>query len=180
MGIYWESLSRMISRRIVSDARKFGAPLLLVQCADQCRDMDRSVAFLNQLDPHNAGHTHGVLPVHIGMCLRLLAKFNADLSLVQETCCTVLDFELHEQDRLGYDATDPGEIFHPIFLPAGLWVSVDKYEKCPVWETFMGALDDSSNPFDEIGPGPSIALSRHWSWIRKGRSTSPGAEGWTD
>ena len=32
------------------------------------------------------------------MRLRLLAKFNADMGLVQETCCTVVDFELHEQD----------------------------------------------------------------------------------
>jgi len=45
-------------------------------------------------------------------------------------------------------------------LPAGLWVSVDNYSKCPVWETFIERFDDGSNPFDEVGPGPSLALSR--------------------
>ena len=111
MGIYWESLSRMISRRAVMDARKLGVPLLLAQCADECNDMEKDVAFrfLNQLNPHNTGHMHGILPVHIGMRLRLLARFNADLGLVQETCCTVVDFELHEQDRLHYDNCPAGQ-----------------------------------------------------------------------
>ena len=91
MGIYWESLSRMVSRRAVLDARKLGVPLLLAQCADECSDMAKSVAFrfLNQLNPHKTGHMHGILPVHIGMRLRLLAKFDADKGLVQETTCTV-------------------------------------------------------------------------------------------
>ncbi len=163
MGIYWESLSRMISRRAVLGSRKFGVPLLLAQCADECSEMGKDVAFrfLNQLNPHNTGHMHGILPVHIGMRLRLLAKFNADLGLVQETCCTVVDFELHAQDRVRYDATAAGDIFHPDFLPAGFWVSVDNYDKCPIWEDFMDRFDDGSNPYDNVGPGPSIALSRH-------------------
>lgn len=162
MGIYWESLSRMISRRAVIDAHKCGVPLLLVQCADECNDMDKNVAFrfLNQLNPHNTGHMHGILPVHVGMRLRLLAKFNADLGLVQETCCTVVDFELHEHDRNRYGHCRPGELFHPHFLPAGLWVSVDNYDKCPIWQTFMDEFHDGSNEFDDVGPGPSLSLSR--------------------
>ena len=162
MGIYWESLSRMISRRAVMDARKFGVPLLLAQCADECHDMDRNVAFrfLNQMNPHNTGHMHGILPVHVGMRLRFLGKFSAALGLVQETCCTVLDFELHEQDRVIYAATAPGDLFQPSFLPAGFWVSVDNYDKCPIWEEFMDKLDDGRNPFDAVGPGPSLTLSR--------------------
>ena len=103
--------------------------------------------FLNQLNPHKTGHMHGILSVHIGMRLRLLAKFNADMGLVQETCCTVVDFELHEQDRLRYAATAPGELFHPNFLPAGIWVSVDNYDKCPIWESFVETFDDGCNAF---------------------------------
>ena len=162
MGIYWESLSRMVSRRAVLDARRLGVPLLLAQCADECHDMAKSVAFrfLNQLNPHKTGHMHGILPVHVGMRLRLLAKFDADKGLVQETTCTVVDFELHEQDRLLYDATAPGELFHPNFLPAGFWVSVDNYDKCPIWESFAEAFGDGSNSYDLVGPGPSLVLSR--------------------
>jgi hypothetical protein len=37
---------------------------------------------------------------------------------------------------------------------------VENYAKCPVWETFMERFDDGSNPYDEVGPGPSLALSR--------------------
>ena len=162
MGIYWESLSRMVSRRAVLDARKLGVPLLLAQCADECNDMAKSVAFrfLNQLNPHKTGHMHGILPVHVGMRLRLLAKFDADKGLVQETTCTVVDFELHEQDRLRYDATAAGELFHPNFLPAGFWVSVDNYDKCPIWESFVDAFGDGSHDYDLVGPGPSLPFSR--------------------
>ena len=94
------------------------------------------------------------------MRLRLLAKFNADMGLVQETCCTVVDFELHEQDRLRYAATAPGELFHPNFLPAGIWVSVDNYDKCPIWESFVETFDDGCNPYDSVGPGPFLLHSR--------------------
>ena len=124
--------------------------------------MAKSVAFrfLHQLNPHKTGQIHGILPVHVGMRLRLLAKFDADKGLVQETTCTVVDFELHEQDRLLYDATAPGELFHPNFLPAGFWVSVDNYDKCPIWESFAEAFGDGSNSYDLVGPGPSLVLSR--------------------
>ena len=101
---------------------------------------------------------HGILPVHIGMRLRLLAKFNADLGLVQETCCTVVESEPHAQDRVRYDATAAGDIFHPDFPPAGLWVSVDNYDKCPLCKNFMHRFDDGSNPYDNAGPGPSISI----------------------
>ena len=73
----------------------------------------------------------------------------------------LVDFELHAQDRVRYDATAAGDIFHPDFLPAGFWVSVDNYDKCPIWGDVMDRFDDGSNSYDNVGPGPSIALSRH-------------------
>ena len=172
MAIYWETLSRMMSHRAVMDARKLAVPLLLVQCADECHGLEKQVAFrfLNQLNPHNTGHMHGILPVHVGMRLRLLAKFNAELGLVQETTAIVIDFEMHEQDRLRYNACGPGELFHPSFLPSGFWVSVDNYDKCPVWEYFMETLEDGANAFDQVGPGPSLAFSRQVLKERLARS----------
>jgi len=37
---------------------------------------------------------------------------------------------------------------------------VGNYAKCPIGEIFMERFDDGSNPFVEVGPGPSLALSR--------------------
>ena len=78
MSIYWASLSRMLSRRAVLDARQAEVLLVLLQCADECSELDKEAAFrfLSQPIPNRTGHAHGILPCHVGMEIRLLAKLD--------------------------------------------------------------------------------------------------------
>ncbi|CAE7263859.1 PIF7 [Symbiodinium sp. CCMP2456] len=140
MSIYWASLSRMLFRRAILDAVRGSVPLVLLQCADECSDLNRDVAFrlLNQANPNRTGHMHGVLPCHVGMEIRLLEKMDAKKGMVQDTQATILDFEFHEQDRAAYNKTPGGDVFSPQFLPSGLWVSVCKYAGNKDWKTMAG------------------------------------------
>ena len=110
MSIYWASLSRMLFRRAVLDATRGGVPLVLLQCADECSDLDKDAAFrlLSQPNPNRTGHMRGVLPCHVGMEIRLLAKLDGSAGMVQDTQATILDFEFHPDDRRGYRHTAGG------------------------------------------------------------------------
>ena len=136
MSIYWTSLARMLSRRAMLDANKAGVPLVMLQCADECQTMDKEAAFrfLNQPNPNKTGNVHGILPCHVGMKIRFLAKLDAEKNLVQDTLATIMDFEFHAEDRRAYQETKAGEIFYPRFLPSGLWVAVEGYSGCADWE----------------------------------------------
>ena len=74
LSMYWETLSRSISRRSRRDARELG--LLLVRSAAQ--------RFLNISNMHSTGHIHGVMPAHVGMRVSIAVKVNSTLGLVQE------------------------------------------------------------------------------------------------
>ena len=86
LGIYWDTLARWIPERARLDARRCGVPLVFLQAADECNTIDRSAALrlLEVPNMHNTGNIHGVLPIHVGMRVRLTAKMNSTLGLVQE------------------------------------------------------------------------------------------------
>ncbi|CAE7839254.1 PIF7 [Symbiodinium sp. CCMP2592] len=136
MSIYWASLSRMLFRRAILDAARGSVPLVLLQCADECSELDKEVAFrlLNQPNPNRTGHMHGVLPCHVGMEIRLLEKLDGTKGLVQDTQATIFDFEFSAEDRRAYRRTSGGEVFSPRFLPSGLWVSVRNYDGNQNWQ----------------------------------------------
>ena len=136
MSIYWASLARMLFRRAVLDATRGSVPLVLLQCADECSDLEKDVAFrlLSQPNPNRTGHMHGVLPCHVGMEVRLLEKLDSDAGMVQDTQATILDFEFHPEDRRAYRHAAPGSVFSPRYLPSGLWVSVHKYAGNKDWQ----------------------------------------------
>jgi hypothetical protein len=139
MGIYWETLARWIPKRAQLDARKLGKPLVFLQCVDEAGGMDDATAwrFLNQFNIYNTGKMHGVLPVHEGMRLRLTEKVDADMGLVQEAVGTVIEIVFHPADQAVYENMPAGSIFRPDHLPAGIWLRMDGYNKCPTWEEFL-------------------------------------------
>lgn len=139
MSIYWASLMRMLCRRVVIDANRLGKTLVMLQTADTCLGLDRDggLRFLNQPNPYRTGLMHGIFPCYVGMEIRLLARFDAEKGLVQDTVGTIMDFEFHSADRARYIAAAPGEVFTPSFLPSGLWVSVRGYSGCPEWERML-------------------------------------------
>jgi hypothetical protein len=139
MGIYWETIARWIPRRAQLDAKKLGKPLVFLQCVDEAAGMDDTTAWrlLNQYNIYKTGKMHGVLPVHEGMRLRLTEKVDADLGLVQESTGTVVEIAFHPTDQQRYENMPAGAIFRPDHLPAGMWLQVDGYSKCPIWQDFV-------------------------------------------
>ena len=115
MAIYWETLARWIATRVRRDARVLQAPLVFLQSADECNTLDREVVarLLTVANIHHTGHMHGVLLAHVGMRVRLTAKFNATLGLVQEQKATIVDFLFHDVDAEAYRAARPGCVFRP-------------------------------------------------------------------
>ena len=159
LGMYWETLARWISRRARRDALKLGVPLIFCQCYDECSTMTRDTAarFLNQFNIHHTGHMHGVLPIHIGMRVRLTQKINATLGLVQEQKATIVDVVLHPTDQERYRRVPAGDIFRPTFLPRGWWLQVDDFNQSPIWEELLPLVGSSNDELDDT-PGPSMEL----------------------
>ena len=146
------------------DARALGVPVVFLQAADECNTIDRAAAarLLNVPNPHNTGHIHGVFPGHIGMRVRFLAKYNGTLGLVQEQRGTIVDFLFHEFDAQRYRHTAPGEIFKPRYVPEGLWLQLDGFERSPIAADLLPYLqgDPEAEAAEDAGPGPSLPLWR--------------------
>ena len=107
---------------------------MFLQSADECSTLDREAAarLLTVANIHHTGHMHGVLLAHVGMRVRLTAKFNATLGLVQEQKATIVDFIFHDVDAAAYRAARPGCVFRPKMLPAAIVLKVDDFKECPV------------------------------------------------
>ena len=86
---------------------------------------------------------HGIFTAHIGMRGRLTEKINATLGLVQEQKVTIVDIVMHERDAERYRQARPGEIFRPMFLPAGYWLQVDDFSQSPIWQDLLPLVADA-------------------------------------
>ena len=94
LAMYWETLSRWISRRAREDSLRLGVPCVFLQAVDECNAIDWTSArrLLNVPNLHNTGHIHGVLPAHVGMEVRFTMKLNSAVGLVQEQRATIVVF----------------------------------------------------------------------------------------
>ena len=75
IAIYWETVTRWIMMRTKRDAAALRTPLFLVQAADAstpAMPMDIAAKLMNKAAPRETGGMHGLLPVHLGMRVRLL------------------------------------------------------------------------------------------------------------
>jgi hypothetical protein len=112
---------------------------------------------------------HGVFLAHVGMRVRLTAKFNATLGLVQEQKATIVDFLFHDADVPGYKATSPGCLFKPRLLPAAVVLQIDAFTGSPMATDFAAYFaasgvddddeDEAADADDTPKPG-SIFLLR--------------------
>ena len=64
-------------------------------------------------------------------------KYNNTLGLVTAQKGTIVDFLFKEEDRERYNQCQPGELFRPRYLPAGIWLQLDDFEKSPIWEELL-------------------------------------------
>ena len=143
VSIYWNVLTRMMNRRALLDATRVKVPLVLMQCADECGEMDPDAVlrFLCSPNPYKTGQMHGVFPCHVGMEVRLLAKLDGEQGLVQDTVATILDFEFDPTDRVGYCNAGAGELFSPCHLLAGLYLSVRGYRGNKNWKNYTSVFE---------------------------------------
>ena len=75
IAIYWATVARWIMMRAKRDAVALRTPLVLVQAADVSRPMmpvAEAKKFMNVVNPKDSGGMHGMLPLHVGMRIRLL------------------------------------------------------------------------------------------------------------
>ena len=75
-------------------------PVVFLQCFDECNalDQDAKARLLTVANIHNTGHMHGFMLARRGMRVRLTAKQNASVGLVQEQTATIVDFLFHDKD----------------------------------------------------------------------------------
>ena len=75
IAIYWATVARWIMMRAKRDAVALRTPLVLVQVADVSRPtmpVAEAKKFMNVVNPKDSGGMHGMLPLHVGMRIRLL------------------------------------------------------------------------------------------------------------
>ena len=146
MAIYWEPVVRWGARRAQRDAQLLRVPLVFLLSWDECGalDGDAKARLLTVANIHNTGHMHGFLLAHVGMRVRMAAKFNASLGLVQEQKATIVDFVFHDMDAKAYSDTAPGAMFTPKCMPAAIVLKVDKFTASPIAEhDFLTSLDSN-------------------------------------
>ena len=150
MAIYWEPLVRWSARRAEVDAKTLDVPVVYLQSWDECSTLepDARARLLTVANIHTTGHMHGFLLAHVGMRVRLTAKFNASLGLVQEQKATIVDFLFHDMDSQRYRNTPGGTMFTPNCMPAALILKVDNFTASPaaghvLFDTVPGELASS-------------------------------------
>ena len=146
LAMYWETLSRWITKRACRDARHLGVPLVFLQAADECQTLDKDAytRLLNVANLYNTGRIHGVFPCHTGMRVRFTGKFNGTYGLVQEQSATIVDFIFHEDDARRYRENGPVQMFRPKRLPTGIWLQVDDFKSSPLWESISMHVPEES------------------------------------
>ena len=87
---------------------------------------------MDAFNPHMTGDMHGILPLHLGMRVRLLAAIDKKRSLVSGAEGTVVRIQVNPKDQDLVDAafredapTKPLYLRHVIL---GVWVRFDKYK----------------------------------------------------
>ena len=89
----------MRSRR---DAAALRTPLFLLQAADRASPpLTRELAskLLNHYRPHETGHMHGMLPLHLGMRVRLIVAVDKTKGLVSEAEGVVVHVAVNPKDQ---------------------------------------------------------------------------------
>ena len=156
MAIYWEPLVRWSARRAEVDARTLNVPVVYLQSWDECStlDPDARARLLTVANIHTTGHMHGFLLAHVGMRVRLTAKFNASLGLVQEQKATIVDFLFHDMDSRRYRDTPGGTMFTPKCMPAALILKLDKFTASPATghELFNAVPEELANSMFFLKP----------------------------
>jgi hypothetical protein len=155
LAIYWETVTRWIMMRARRDAAAMRTPLFLLQAADASTPpmpVDVAAKLMNKAAPRETGGMHGLLPVHLGMRVRLLEALDLGNGLVKDAEGDVVHIVPSELDEgMVNDAFERGEpMVYLRHLPRGIWVRMEKYNKAPFKERLRNS-DASLIPAETQG-----------------------------
>ena len=135
LAIYWDSVSRSIVKRARRDAQALDKVLYVLQAADTCTprmplDLARKLASVT--NPGKTGEMHGMLPLHVGMHVRLLDHLDKGKGLVKDAEGEVVHVEVNPLDvdevsRAQAECRD-AYLRH---VPHGIWLRMAKYDGAP-------------------------------------------------
>ena len=128
---FWDTVARWMMMRARRDAASLGQLLYLVQAADSSSPAlpaDMAAKLVNQVNPSVTGGVHGMLPLHVGMRIRLLEHLDLDKGLVKDAEGEVVSVAINPLDEAEvHSAKAEGRQAYLRYLPFGVWVRMDKY-----------------------------------------------------
>ena len=142
---FWDTVARWIMLRARRDAENLQEPLYLVQAADTCQPpmpADLAAKLMNQANPGDTGGIHGMLPLHIGMRIRLLEHLDLEKGLVKDAEGDIVHVAINPADEEEVRAAK--RECRPAYLrdlPFGVWVRMEKYTAAPFCEVLEGIAD---------------------------------------
>ena len=102
LAIYWETVTRWIVMRAKRDAAALRTPLFLLQAADASSlpmPVDIAAKLMNKAAPRETGGMYGLLPLHLGMRVRLLEALDLGHGLVKDAEGEVVHIFPNELDE---------------------------------------------------------------------------------
>jgi hypothetical protein len=150
IAIYWETVARWMMMRTKRDARALKTPLYLLQAADASSPpmpMEVAKKMMNKANPKYTGAMHGMLPVHLGMRIRLLEALDLANGLVKDAEGEVVHIVSNplDQDEVDAAMSSGADTIYLRHLPLGVWVRMGKYTGAPFCKTLLDQ-DDSLLP----------------------------------
>lgn len=150
IAIYWETVARWMVMRAKRDATALQTPLFLVQSADASvppMPTDIAKKLMNKANPQETGGMHGMLTVHLGMRVRLLAALDLRNGLVKDAEGEVVHVAVNPLDQREVDAAmaSGGGVVYLRHPPLGIWVRMNKYTGAPFAKRLQRA-DASLDP----------------------------------
>jgi hypothetical protein len=152
IAIHWETVSRWIIMRTKRDAKALRTPLYIVQSANSSTPQMPQVNvgyLMNMANPRSTGGMHGMLPIHLGMKIRILKPHVLGNGLGKDTEGEVVNIVINplDQEEVDADIASEADTIYLRHLPLGVWIRMAKYTRAPFCKA-LRQLDDSLLPCD--------------------------------
>jgi len=187
IAMFWETAAPWMMLRARRDARALHTPLFLLQAADHASpamSQEMAAKLMNHFNPGETGGMHGMLPVHIGMRVRLTETLCKDTGLVKNAEGVVVRIEVDPQDeeRMLEAFADPAAnpSVYLTRVPLGIWLKMDKYDESPFVDLMTSAAHMASadvEPLVFLGPTTTLFAFRwrEYKVVRSGFAITHGS-----
>ena len=138
--------------RTKRDAKALRTPLYLVQASDSSSPetpQGTAKKLMNKANPKYTDGMHGMLPIHLGMKIRILHPHVLGNGLVKDAEGEVVNivFNPLDQEEVDADIASEADTIYLRHLPLGVWVRMANYTRAPFCKA-LRQLDDNLLPID--------------------------------